>query len=160
MANFTITDSLGNPIDVSQVTWTSASSLYNYAKTELLHLIVAPDYIRLKDQLLTAAAPKPVTFALTLGDDFEIGSASPEVDVTPKGEVELKINATAGADLFQDDDFHVPAQVPAQTGYLGLSFTGSVDAAASETSGDVTFGIDDSGAITYEYFKAFPTGAN
>ena len=160
MADFKITDSLGNPVDVSQIKWTSASSLYNYAKTELLHLVVAPDYIRLKDQLLTAAAPNPATFTLTLGHDFEIGGASPEVDITPKGEVELKINATAGADLFQDDDFHVPAQVPAGTGYLGLSFTGSVDASVSGGSGDVTFGIDDTAAITYQYFKAFPTGVN
>jgi hypothetical protein len=142
------------------VTWTSASSLYNYAKTELLHLIVAPDYIKLKDQLLTAAAPNPVRFTLSLGHDFAIGGASPEVDITPKGEVELTINATAGADLFQDDDFHVAAQVPAQTGYLGLSLTGSVDASVSASSGDVTFGIDGSGAITYEYFKAFPTGVD
>ncbi len=160
MPDFTITDSLGNPVDISQVKWTSASSLLNYAKTELLHLIVAPDYIKLKDQLLTAAAPNPVKFTLSLGHDFEIGGASPEVDITPKGKVELKINATADADLFQDDDFHVAAQVPAQTGYLGLSFMGSVDAAVSASSGDVTFGIDGSGAITYEYFKAFPTGVN
>jgi hypothetical protein len=160
MADFKITDSLGNPVDISQVTWTSASSLYNYAKTELLHLIVAPDYIRLKDQLLTAAAPKPVTFKLMLGHDFEVGGTSPEVDITPKGEVELKINSTAGADLFDDDDFHVPTLVPAQTGYLGLSFTGSVDAGVSKTSGDVTFGVDDTAAIKYEYFKAFPTGVN
>jgi hypothetical protein len=160
MPDFTITDSLGNPVDISQVKWTSASSLYNYAKTELLHLIVAPDYIKLKDQLLTAAAPNPVKFALSLGHDFEIGGASPEVDITPTGKVELKINATAGADLFQDDEFHVAAQVPARTGYLGLSFTGSLDAGVSATSGDVTFGMDGTGAITYEYFKAFPTGAN
>lgn len=158
MPDFTITDSLGNPVDISQVKWTSSSSLFNYAKTELLHLIVAPDYIKLKDQLLTAAAPNPVRFSLTLGHDFTIGAASPEVDITPGGKVELKINATAGADLFQDDDFHVAAEVPEQTGYLGLSFTGSVDAAVSATSGYVTFGIDGSGAITYEYFKAFPTG--
>jgi hypothetical protein len=160
MPDFTITDSLGNPVDISKVTWTSASSLFNYAKTELLHLIVVPDYVKLKDQLLTTAAPKPLKFTLSLGHDFEIGGASPEVDITPTGKVELKINATAGADLFEDDDFHVAAEVPPQTGYLGLSFTGSVDAGVSATSGDVTFGMDDTGAITYEYYKAFPTGAN
>jgi hypothetical protein len=160
MADFTLTDSLGNPVDISQVTWTSGSSLYNYAKTELLHLIVAPDYIRIKDQLLTAAAPKPAKFELTLGHDFAIGGSSPEVNITPQGEVGLMINATAGADLFDKDDFRVPAQVPAQTGYLGLSFTGSVDANASQTAGDVTFGVDDKAAITYEYLKAFATGAN
>ncbi len=160
MPDFTITDSLGNPVDISQVKWTSASSLYNYAKTELLHLIVAPDYIKLKDQLLTAAAPSPVKFALALGHDFAIGGASPEVDITPGGEVELQINATAGADLFEGDNFHVATEVPAETGYLGLAFTGSVDAGVSATAGDVTFGIDGAGAITYQYFKAFPTGAN
>ncbi|HWE53350.1 MAG TPA: hypothetical protein VG273_26390 [Bryobacteraceae bacterium] len=160
MPDFTISDSLGNPVDISQVKWTSASSLYNYAKSESLHLIVAPDYIKVKDQLLTAAAPTPLKFSLTSGRDFTIGTAAPEVDITPAAKIELKINATAGADLFGDDDFHVAAEVPAQTGYLGLSFTGSVDAGVSATSGDVTFGIDASGSITYEYFKAFPTGAN
>src|SRR5580698_5394444 len=108
MADFTITDSLNNPVDISQVTWTSASSLFNYAKSDLLHLIVVPDYIKIKDQLLTAAAPKPVNFKLTLGYDFEVGASSPEVNITPQGEVELEINATAGSDLFDQDDFHVP----------------------------------------------------
>ena len=53
-----------------------------------------------------------------------------------------------------------PRRIPAQTGYLGLSFTGSVDAGVSETSGDLTFGMGATGAITYKYFKAFPTGVN
>ena len=43
MPDFSITDSLGNPVDISNVSVTSASSLSSYLKSESLHLIVAPD---------------------------------------------------------------------------------------------------------------------
>ena len=71
MADFTITDSLGNPVDVPQAKWTSTSSMANYAKTGLLHTSsAAPDYIKLRDKLLTTAAPKPVTFTPDRGSRF------------------------------------------------------------------------------------------
>ena len=59
MPDFSISDSLGNPVDISSVKWTSASSLYNYLKSEALHLAVVPDYLKVKDKPLTQAAPKP-----------------------------------------------------------------------------------------------------
>jgi hypothetical protein len=160
MPDLSITDSLGNPIDISAVKWTSASSLYNYLKSEVLHLAVVPDYVKIKDQPLTQAVPKPVNFQLTVQHDFQLGSATPEIDLTPGRQVELLANATAGSDLFDDDPFHSPVIVPPETGYVGMSFQGSLDLGISETSGDLTFGIDKNGSITLEFMKAFHTGQN
>ena len=160
MPDFSISDSLGNPVDSSRVKWTQASSLYNYLKSEALHLAVAPDYLKIKDQLLTQAAPEPVNFKLAVQHDFQLGGSTPEIDLTPDAEVELFANATAGSNLFDDDSFHQPAAVPAQTGYVGLSFQGSLDLGLSGTSGDLTFGIDKNAGITLEFVKAFPTGTN
>ena len=160
MADFKISDSLGNPVDTSTVKWTSASSLCNYLKSELLHLAVAPDFMARKDQLLTEAAPKPVTFGLSVQHDFQLGDTTPEIDVTPGAKVEVLVNATAGSDLFDGDSFHLPNTVPNQTGYVGMSLTGSLDLGVSGCSGDLSFGIDRSGAITVEFLKAFPTAQN
>ena len=161
MPDFSITDSLGNPVDLSNVNWTAASSLVGYLKSELLHLIVASDFIERKDKVLTQAAPKPVTFHLSAGHDFQLGNTKPEVDVKPGAEVELSVNATPGTNLFPDDSFHLPSAVPGgETGYVGLSITGSLNLGVSGSSGDLTFGIDRNNSITFEDLKAFSTGSN
>lgn len=160
MPDFSITDSLGNPLDISEVNWSSTSSLFNYAKSELLHLTVAPDFVQRKDQPLTQAAPKPTTFQLSLQHEFQLGNTTPEINLTPGAKVEVFVNATAGTDLFDDDSFPVPAKVPAGTGYAGMSCEGSLDLGVCGTSGDLTFGIDSNAAIRIEFLKAFPTGQN
>ena len=160
MPDFSITDSLGNPIDISKVSWTSASSLRNYLKSELLHLAVAPDFIARKDQVLTLAAPKPVKFELSVQHEFQLGNTTPEIELTPGARVEVFVNATAGSDLFDDDSFHLPATVPAQAGYVGMSLQGSLDLGVSGSSGDLSFGIDANAAITIEFVKAFSTAQN
>ena len=160
MPDLSITDSLGNPVDISAVNWTSASSLYNYLKSEALHLAVAPDFVKIKDRTLTQAAPNPVTFKLSVQHAFQLGNTTPEIDLTPGAEVALLANVTAGSDLFDDDSFHVPVTAPEQTGYVGMSFQGSLDLGVSGSSGDLTFGIDQSRSITLEFLKAFETGQN
>jgi hypothetical protein len=160
MPDFSIKDSLGNPVDIAQVNWTSASSLGNYVKSQALHLIVVPDFIARKDKTLTEAAPKPLTFHLSVKHDFQLGNTKPEIDITPGAEVRLTVDATQGDDLFDDDSFHVPSAVPPGTAYVGLTLTGSLDLGVSGSSGDLTFGIDRSSRITFQFLKAFPTGSN
>jgi hypothetical protein len=160
MPDFSIADSLGNPTDISKINWTSASSLLNYAKSESLHLLVVPDFISRKDKPLTAAAPDPTTFHFSIQHDFQLGSATPEVDLTPNSTITLTVNAKSGSNLFDGDAFHVPVKVPPQTGYVGLSLEGSLDLGVSGTSGDLTFGIDRNTGITIEYLKAFPVDRN
>jgi hypothetical protein len=160
MPDFSITDSRDNPVDISTVSWTSASSLFNYAKSELFHLTVAPEFVELKDKLLTQAAPKPTSFRLSLQHEFQLGNTTPEINLTPGAKVEVLVNATAGSNLFDDDSFHVPAKVPADTGYVGMSLQGSLDLGVCGSSGDLTFGIDRNAAITIEFVKAFPTAQN
>jgi len=159
MPNFSITDNLGNPLDGVKVDWTSASALFNYLKTGALHLIVVPDFVARKDDPLSKAGAKPLEFHLSVGDEVELGSATPEIDVTPGAQVTLTVNAAAGSNLFEDDPFPLPATVPAQTGYVGLSMTGSVDANVSGT-GELTFGVDRSQSISFDYRKAFGLAAN
>jgi hypothetical protein len=156
MPDFSISDSLGNPLTLSSVNWTSVSSIFNYAKTETLHLTVLDDFKQRKDQPLTQAAEDPLTFSLSLQHAFQLGSTTPEVTFTPASKVTLSINAKAGSDLFDDDSFPLPAYVPEKTAYVGLSLAGSVDVGVNQTSGDLCFGVDQSSGITVQYLKAFP----
>jgi hypothetical protein len=160
LPDLSITDSLGNPLDISTVKWTSGSSLYNYGKSELFHLAVAPDFVSIKDKTLTQGAPKPLSFKLSLQHAFQLGGSTPEIDVTPGGEVDFFVNATPGSSLFDDDNFHLPVTVPAQTGYVGMSFHGSLDLGVSGSSGNLSFGIDSNRAIALEFVKAFQTDPN
>lgn len=160
MAGFSLTDSVGNPVDVSQVNWTSASSLAAYAKSESLHFVVLPDYVARKDQSLTDAAPKPLKFELSVGESFQLGGTNPAVSIAPGAKAVLRVNTSAGDNLFGDDDFHAPTVIPDKTGYVGVALTGSVGAGPSFTSGDLTFGINQNTSITFEYFKAFAIDSN
>jgi hypothetical protein len=94
----------------------------------------------------------------SVADGFQLGNTTPEIELTPGVEVELLVNATAGSDLFDDDSFQAPVNVPTQTGYVGMSFQGSLDLGVSGSSGDLTFGIDGNGSIAFEFVKAFQTG--
>ena len=78
MPDLSITDSLGNPRRYFEgPNGTSWSSLYNYGKAELLHLLVLPDFTGLKDKTLTQAAAKPVRFKLSLHNEFQLGNTTP-----------------------------------------------------------------------------------
>jgi hypothetical protein len=157
LPDLSITDSLWNPVDSSTVEWTSASSLCNYLKSESLHLAVGPDFMVRKDQLLTQAAPKPTTFDLAVQHEFQLGNTTPEINLNPGAKVEVVVNATAGSDLVDDDSFPLPAKVPADTGYVGMSLEGSLDLGVSGSSGDLSFGIDRNRTITIRFLKAFST---
>lgn len=160
MPDFSITDSLGNPIDSSAVNWTSPQSLGNYVKSEILHLAVLPDYVQIKDKPLTQAIPKPTSFKLSVQPGFQLGMTNPEVDVEPGADVELIANATSGSNLFDGDPFRVAVEVPQQTAYVGISMEGLLDLGVCGTSGDLTFGIGSHQSISFEFMKAFPTNAN
>lgn len=157
MADFSITDSTGNPTEISSVKWTSASSIFDYAKSESLHLMVIPDFLKRKDALLSQAFPDPTTFELALEHDFQLGGANPEVNLTPKASATLTVNAKSGSNLFDNDPFHLPATVPDGTGYVGLTLDGSLDATVTASSGDLTVGVEAAGGIQFEYLKAFAT---
>ncbi|HEY1985141.1 MAG TPA: hypothetical protein VGG85_07015 [Terracidiphilus sp.] len=159
MTDFSITDSSGSPIENTKVDWTSASSLFDYVKSEALHLIVFPDFLALKDIGLAKAAPKPMTFQLQVGHDFELGIAVPEIDITPGARLTLIVNATAGSNLMDDDSFPAELAVPTQTGYVGMEVTGSLDLGLCGSAGGLTFGIDANQSISIEYLKAFPLNA-
>jgi hypothetical protein len=155
MPDLKISDSLGNPMDISKVNWTSASSLHNYLKSDLLHLAVAPDYVKVKDQPLSQAISKPASFTLSVQHDFQLGGGRPEIDITPGAQVQLQANATAGANLLYGDPFNIPATVPDGTGYVGFSIQGSLDLGVSGSSGDLTFGVDLNKSVTLGFLKAF-----
>ena len=159
MTTIQITDDAQSPVTVP-VKWTSVSALFKYLKSELLHLIVLQDFIRLKDQTLTEAAPKPLHFRLNLGNKFQLGNTKPEIDLTPEAQVSLEVNASPGANIFEGDPFAVPATVPLNIAYLGFSLEGSLDLGVSGSAGDLTFGMDRNTEITFGYWRTFPTGAN
>ncbi len=159
MPTIQITDDAQDPVKLP-VKWTVLSALYKYLKSELLHLVVIPDFIRLVDQTLTNAAPKPLHFRLNLGNKFQLGGKKPEIDLTPGAQVTLEVNASHSSNVFQGDPFAVPATVPSNIAYLGFSLEGSLDLDVSGSDGDMTFGMDGNTAITLGYWRAFPTGKN
>jgi hypothetical protein len=159
MPSFSLTDDLGKPFGAPKVDFTSASSLFQYLKSEALHLVVAGDFLALKDQPLTQAAPNPIQFQLKAANLFQLGNATPEIDVTPGLQVRVRANTTKGSNLFQDDPFQLTAAIPEHTGYVGLQLAGSLDLGVSGSVGDLTFGFDARGSIAIESLKAFATDA-
>jgi len=64
MPDIQLTDDLGKSAPDVKIDLSQPSSLVKYAKTGLLHLVVAPDFIARAPQSLTTAAPNPISFQL------------------------------------------------------------------------------------------------
>jgi hypothetical protein len=159
MTDIQLTDDLGKSAPNVKIDLSQPSSLLKYAKTELLHLMVAPDFITRAMQTLTTAAPNPISFQLTLQHKFQLGNTKPEIDLTPELQATIRVNTTEGSNLFQNDPFKVASLVPKNTGYVSLALQGSLDLGLSGSSGDLTFGIDANRTVGLEYWKAFPLGS-
>jgi hypothetical protein len=160
MSTFSLTDNFNNPVAVP-VNWTALSALSKYLKSEMLHLMVYPDFIQHKDELISQIAPQPLKAQLTAGYKFVLGVTNPEIDITPEAQIAVGVNAKAGSDLFDDDPFTIAATIPANVAYVGLRIDGSLDLDVSGTSGDLTFGFDRSTEMSLGYWRAFPaSGAN
>ena len=151
MADIQLTDDLGKAAPDVKIDLSQPSSLLKYAKAELLHLAVAPDFIARAPQLLTAAAPDPISFQLKLQHEFQLGNTKPAIDLTPLIHPGIRANTTKGANLFDDEPFGIAFTVPDQTGYVSLELQGALDLGVSGSSGELTFGIDASGGIALGY---------
>ncbi len=160
MADIEVTDNLGNPVDNIKVNLSRPSSILKYLRSELFHFAVFPDFLKLKNTTLSKAAPKPIQFQATVQHECQLGKKEAEIDVTPKAGATVRVNASSGADLFDDDPFHAPAKVSDQTGYLSAGFTGGLSLGVSGSDGDLTFGFDEKSSVTVEYWKAFPLGSD
>jgi len=159
MADIQLTDDLGKSAPDVKIDLSQPSSLLKYAKTELLHLAVAPDFIARAPQPLTTAAPNPISFQLKLSHTFQLGNTKPEIGFTPSFGATLRVNTTKGSILFEDDPFEIGSTVPDETGYVSLALQGALDLGVSGSSGDLTFGFDANRSVAIEYWKAFPLGA-
>src|SRR5450759_4374381 len=120
MPEISITDDLGKPVEAVKIDPSQPSSLVNYARSQLLHLMVAPDFVALQGTALSQAAPKPIQFQATLGNEFQLGKANPEITLTPK----------------------VQAVLRADSAHAGLEVTGSLGLGAGGSAGDFTFGLN------------------
>ena len=158
MPDIQITDQLDKPVGTIKIDLSQPSSLLKYLRTELLHLAVLPDFLARKDSTLSQAATKPIKFQVKAQHEFQLGNTKPEIDVTPEAQATIRVNASPGSNLFDDDPFHAPAKVPDQTGYLSVGFQGSLDLGVSGSDGDLTFGLDRTAGVSLEYLKAFPLG--
>jgi hypothetical protein len=157
MSTFSLTDNFNAPVAVP-VNWNSRSALFKYLKSDALHLVVFPDFLQHQDQLLAQIVPQPLHAQLKVGYKFQLGGANPEIDVTPEAQVAVEVNAKAGSNLFDDDQFAVAATVPPNVAYVGMTFGGSLDLDVSGTSGDLTFGFDSNSELSLGYWRAFPAG--
>jgi len=158
MPDIQLTDDLGKSAPSVKIDLSQPSSLVKYAKTELLHLVVAPDFIARAPQSLTTAAPNPISFQLKVQHEFQLGGDQPEIALTPTFQATLRANTTEGSNLFEDDPFELPATVPGQTGYVSLALKGSLGLGVSGSSGNLTFGFVANQIVAVEYWKAFPLG--
>jgi len=159
MADIQLTDDLGKSAPNVKIDLSQPSSLQKYAKTELLHLAVAPDFIARASQPLTTAAPNPISFQLKVQHQFQLGDTKPEIDLTPSFQATIRANTTEGANLFENDPFKVASVVPNNTGYVSFALQGSLDLGVSGSSGGMTFGFDANRTLGLEYWKAFPLGS-
>jgi len=159
MADIQITDDVGKPIDGIKLDLAHPSSLVKYLKSELLHLAVFPDFLKLKDSPLGQAAHQAITFKAHAAHTFQLGDATPIVSIRPEIDAAIHANANAGSGLLDSDPFLGTAKVPAGTGYLGIVFGGSLDAAGIGSSGDFSWGIEKNSAISLGFYKAFGLGA-
>ncbi len=158
MPDVQVTDELDKPISSIQIDLSHPSSLLKYLKTQLLHLTVFDDFLQRKDKLISQAATTPIQFSGMIQHELEIGNTQPEIELTPQAKVAIRANASPGTNLFAQDRFHLPAQVPPSTGYIGVGFTGSLELGGKGKQGDLSFGFNENTTIAFEYLKAFPLG--
>jgi len=159
MPDIQVTDQLDKPVETIKIDLSHSSSLLKCLKTELLHLAVLPDFLALKDSILSQAATKPIQFQANAQHSFQLGSTKPEIDVTPTVQATIRANASPGTNLFDGDPFRTPAKVPDHSGYVSVGFQGSLGLDLSGSDGDLTFGFDKTSTVKQEYLKAFPLGA-
>src|SRR5665647_516168 len=102
MPDISFTDDLGKPVETVKIDPSQPSSLVSYARSQLLHLMVAPDFVALQGTALSEAAAQPTEFQATLGNEFQLGMAQPEITLTPKVQAVLRADAAhAGLELPQ-----------------------------------------------------------
>src|SRR6202035_4480639 len=101
MADIEVTYDLGKSAPDVKIDTSHPSSLLKYAKSELLHLAVAPDFVERAQQPLTTAAPNPISFRLKLQQSFQMGHTKPEIEITPSFQATLRVNTTEGSNLFE-----------------------------------------------------------
>jgi hypothetical protein len=164
MPDISITDDLGKPVGGVTVDLNSPSSIFNYLKSRVFHLIVLPELLARKDDTLTQAAPQPIQFQAKIGNTFQLGNTQPAISFSAGVQAMIRVNATPGSSLFDQDTFVVKAVVPAATGYVSAAFNGSMGASLSAAglsgaAGDLTFGFAASAQVAIECLKAFPIGA-
>jgi hypothetical protein len=159
MPDIQLTDDLGQSAPNVKIDLSQPSSLIKYAKTELLHLAVAPDFIARASQSLTTAAPNPISFQLKVQHEFQLGGTQPEIAITPSFQATIRANTTKGSNLFENDPFKIASTVPDQTGYVSLALRGSLSLGVCGSSGDLTFGFAANQTVAVEYWKAFPLGS-
>jgi hypothetical protein len=158
MADIQVTDNLGASAPKVKIDLSQPSSLLQYAKTELLHLLVAPEFIQRAPQRLTEAAPNPISFDLKLKHEFELGKDTPAIKLTPALAAWLRANTTKDSNLFENDQFAIPSLVPADTGYVTVGLKGALDLGVSGASGNLSFGVATHETLALEYWRAFPLG--
>src|ERR1019366_7792118 len=133
MPDISFTDNLGTPVETVKIDPSQPSSLVSYGQTQVLHVLVAPDFLALQDKSLPVAAPKPIQFQATLGNDFQLGASTPAITLTPK----------------------VHAVLRADAAHAGLEVCGSLGPCVSGAAGDFTFGLDAASSVTIGFDKAF-----
>ena len=137
MPDISFTDDLGKPVETVKIDPSQPSSLVSYARSQLLHLMVAPDFVALQGTALSEAAAQPTEFQATLGNEFQLGMAQPEITLTPKVQAVLRADAA----------------------HAGLEVTGSLGLGVGGSAGDLTFGLDAKSSVTIGFDKAFSGAA-
>lgn len=158
MADISLTDSMDNPVFTAAIDLSHGSSLLRYLRSEALHVSVLPDFVDRKDKMLSQAAAKPIEFTASAKHGFQFGVSKASITVTPSAKAAIKVNASPGTPLFDQDAFAPAYAVPANTAYAGVQLEGSFDVSVDESVSDFSFGFDNSSDITLQFFKAFPLG--
>ena len=157
MPTIQITSGLGVVINAVAANPNPGSAFAKYLQGHFPALLLPANLVSALNNPVATSAATPVSFGLNTQDSLTLGNVNPEITITAGAQAAVHVNAAAGSNLFAGDPFGSPFPVPPGVGYVSLALTGTVDPGVSVTSGDLTFGVDTSGSIQFEYFRAFAT---
>src|SRR5664279_5640027 len=140
MPDISITDDLGKPVETVKIDPSQPSSLVSYARSQLLHLMVAPDFVALQGTALSEAAAQPeITLTPKVQAVLRADAAHAGLEVTGSlglgvggsaGDLTFGLDAKSSVTIGFDKAFSGAAAGPSLGGAVGQMLSGFAIAAS------------------------------
>ena len=157
MPTFKLTDGFGLNVSVTP----STGALSKYFQNLPDWTIQKINLSGIAGQDLTDPAVKNVQGGLTFLQPISIGK-EPAVDLTvgasASGSLSIFVPANDGAPLFTPDVFGDNIKVAANQRYVSVGLTAELNASATASPGDLTFGFNGKSDVNLAYYRSFAAG--